>query len=56
MHMINDSTHPDPEDFGFVPGVLNWCVFLIQQEFVNPDMVPFVLPSALYIAQEVSVN
>ena len=25
------------------------------QEFVNPDMVPFVLPSALYIAQEVSV-
>ena len=28
----------------------------LLQEFVNPDMVPFVLPSALYIAQEVSVT
>ena len=30
------------------------CISNSLQEFVNPDMVPFVLPSALYIAQEVS--
>ena len=40
-------------------GFLFWCCEVDSisnslKEFVNPDMVPFVLPSALYIAQEVS--